>query len=372
MRKVLLLTTVSGFVPQFEMGNVRILQQLGYEVHYAANFNMPVYGHDNSRLNNTNIQCHHVNINKSPYKLITNMKAYKKIVDIIKSEKIDLIHCHTPVGGALGRLAAKACNVDVIYTAHGFHFYKGGPWINWLIYYPIERILAGFTNILITINEEDYKRAKDFRKCKVAKISGVGLQSKEFLDQKINRAEKCTQLGIDESKFILSTIGEINKNKNHQVVLRAISELKDNNIVYLICGNGNNLKNLKELAVKLDIVDQVKFLGYRNDVKEILSISDCFLFPSKREGLGMAALEAMASGLPLLAADSRGTKEYTIHSKTGFVYQANDYKGFAKGIKLLQNNANLREKMSGFNRKAVLKFDIENITPQMEKIYRSI
>jgi glycosyltransferase involved in cell wall biosynthesis len=371
MKKILIITTISGFVPQFEMENVRILQRLGYEVHYASNFKTPIYGDDNKRLENTGIICHQTDFAKSPYKFNQNRKAYQQLKRTIKEENINLIHCHTPVGGALGRLAAKACNTKVIYTAHGFHFYKGGPILNWLFYYPVERYLSRYTDTLVTINQEDFQRAKKFYTCKITQINGVGLHTKDFANINIDKNEKCVQIGIEKDKFILCTFGEINKNKNHKVILKAIHELKDKNIVYLICGNGNCINKLKKLSSKFGITDQVKFLGYRSDVKEILSISDCFAFPSKREGLGMAALEAMSLGLPLIASDSRGTREYAINGKTGFVYHVNDYKGFAKGIEIIQNNIDIRAKISGFNKNIVLKFDISNVTPIMEKIYMS-
>lgn len=372
MKKALIVTTISGFVPQFEMPNVYTLQSMGYEIHYASNFHTPIYGYDNKRLDNTGIICHQIDFVKSPYQLIKIIKAYKQLLRLIREEQIDLIHCHTPVGGVLGRLAGRVCEVKVIYTAHGFHFYTGGPLLNWLIYYPIEKFLSRYTEVLITINQEDFLRAKKFHSCRVTQINGVGLHTEQYQRCNIDRAQKCYELGIDSEQFILCSVGEINRNKNHEVVMKALYELKNKDILYLICGDGPYKEHLKKLAEQLDIKNQVLFLGYRSDVKEILSISDCFAFPSRREGLGMAALEAMAAGLPLLVAASRGTREYAEDGKTGFVYQYNDYKGFAEGLKKMIEDPNLRKTMGKYNQKCIAKFDINNVTSKMEKVYKSI
>lgn len=370
MKKVLIISTISGFVPQFEMNNVRLLQKLNYEVHYAANFKTPIYGIDNKRLENTGIVCHQIDFVRSPYNIFKHILAYKQLNKVVQEETISLIHCHTPVGGGLGRLVAKRNHIHVIYTAHGFHFYKGGPVLNWLIFYPIERYLSKYTDILVTINQEDYNLARSFNNCEIVKINGVGLNTYNFSNKSVNRKEKCKELGIEDTKFILCTVGELNKNKNHKVVLQALKMIKDYNIIYLICGNGNKINDLKRLSRKLGLNEKVKFLGHRTDINEILSVSDCFLFPSRREGLGMAALEAMSSGLPILVADSRGTREYAIEGKTGFVYKYNDSKGFQQGILSLYKNHDLRKKISSYNKIAALEFDTNNVSSQMEAVYK--
>ncbi|MBO5278732.1 MAG: glycosyltransferase, partial [Lachnospiraceae bacterium] len=162
MKRVLIVTTVSGFVPQFEMNNVRILQEMGYEVHYASNFKNPHYGKDNHRLEGTGVVCHQVDFVRSPFRFIQNMRAYAQLRKLMRENQFQMVHCHTPMGGVLARLAARKyrrTGTKVLYTAHGFHFYKGAPVFNWLFYYPVEWLLARWTDVLITINEEDYQRA---------------------------------------------------------------------------------------------------------------------------------------------------------------------------------------------------------------------
>ena len=199
IKKALIATTVSGFVPQFEMSNVKILQEMGYEVHYASNFENVSYGSDNRRLEGTGIICHQIDFVRSPFQIRENKKAYWQLKKLMQEEKFSLLHCHTPVASVLSRLSASSyqnktlkakrmkekqvlnayqqVDLKVVYTAHGFHFYKGAPWKYWLLFYPVERWCANVTDVLITMNQEDYERAKRF--CKRKKTIIVKLRYNE-------------------------------------------------------------------------------------------------------------------------------------------------------------------------------------------------
>ncbi|WP_033168332.1 glycosyltransferase family 4 protein [Clostridium sp. KNHs205] len=371
MNKILIISTISGFLKQFESNNVSVLKNLNYEIHYATNIKNPVYG-ENKDLENMDVKLHQIDFVRSPYRIYENIKAFLQLRKLIKNEKYDIIHCHTPMGAALGRIAARACGIkNVIYTAHGLHFYKGGPILSWIIYYPIEKYLSRYTDTIITINDEDYNIVKKFHSNKVIKINGVGLNIENYRNININKIKKCSSLNVDPTKFLMCSVGEVNKNKNHIVILKALRSMNDNNIIYLICGSGKRLDYLKKIANRYNIQNNVKFLGHRQDIAEILSVSDCFAFPSKREGLGMAALEAMAAGLPLLVSDSRGTREYSINGKTGFVYNYNDYYGFANGIKILKRDLILRKTIGNYNKIVVERFNSDQVINVMEKLYRS-
>lgn len=312
-KKALLVTTVSGFVPQFEMSNVHILQNMGYEIHYAANYNTPSYGNDNQRLEGTGIIQHQIDFVRSPFK-IHNIKVYRQLKQLMMDEHFDLVHCHTPMGSVIARLAAHATKTrPVIYTAHGFHFFKGASYINWFFYYPVEKLLSYFTDQLICINHEDYERAKKhFHARHVSYIPGVGLDiDKEQKTIDINRKKQ--ELGLPADKFILLSSGELIKRKNHETIIRAIRNYKDNYASvpfhYIICGQGVLDGYLKDLADSLNVSDYISFLGYRNDMMEIFQIANLFIFPSYQEGLPMALLEAMAYGLPVICSDIRGSRD---------------------------------------------------------------
>lgn len=312
-RKALLVTHVSGFVPQFEMNNVRILQRLGYEVHYASNFHIPSYGTDNHRLDGTGIVRHQIDFVRSPFDA-KNRLVYRQIVDLMRREHFSLVHCHTPMGGVMARLAAHASQTGpVIYTAHGFHFFKGAPWKNWLFYYPMEKFLSRYTDQQICINREDYELAKRrFHAKYVDYIPGVGIDGswfRTFGDKE--RQRKRESLGILPGQVVLLTSGEMIPRKNQEVLFRMLAKMKDEaeNLHLLLCGHGELNEYLHGLADELGIVDRISFLGYREDMAEIFQASDIFLFPSFQEGLPRAMLEAMASGLPVICSEIRGNTD---------------------------------------------------------------
>ncbi len=342
-KKVLIITTVSGFLTHFELENVKLLQTMGYEVHYASNFRFPVYL-DNCNLYDLGIKVHPISIRKSPLSVCANVKAYFELKRLLQKEKFTMVHCHNPMGGVLGRLAnPKLKNHSwMIYTSHGFHFYKGAPLINWILYYSVEKGLAHRTDCLITINQENYAYAKRFHLRKrgfPAYIPGVGLDVARFNEKSSNMTRE--QMGIPEEALFVLSVGEVNRNKNHIVIIRALGMLKDSSIVYGIIGTGS-LKYRNKLeaeAKKCGIEHQIYFFGYKDNVADFLHLADVFAFPSYREGLGMAALEAMASGLPLITSDNCGSREYMIDGISGIMVPPDDIQGFAKAILKMKNPA---------------------------------
>lgn len=376
MKKVLIITTVSGFVPQFEMNNVKILQSIGYEVHYGTNYNMPVYGNDNLRLNNTGIIRHQIDFVRSPYSIIENIKAYKQLKKLMKIERFDLVHCHTPMGGVLGRLAARATNIpSVVYTAHGFHFFKGAPIINWLLYYPIERYLSRYTDLLITINKEDYNIAKKFKfrhKGKAVYIKGVGINTEIGYNDKVDRLKINREYGIQSDSFVITSVGELSKRKNHRVVLEAIAQLGNKDIKYVICGTGNLEDELKRLACHLHIEEQVIFAGYVKDIYNILCTSDCFIFPSLQEGLSVALLEAMSVGLPVICSKIRGNVDLIDDEKGGYLVHPTDVDGYVQALALIVKEHKRCRELGVYNRKKVKNFDIKEVGKNMTYIYANI
>lgn len=370
-RKALIVTTISGFVPQFAMNDVRILLEEGYEVHYVSNFKRPIYAFDKKVLTNLGVILHHIGISKNPANVSSHISAIKHIKKIIDTEDIDLVHCHNPMGGVDGRLAAHFSKKKpvVLYTAHGFHFYSGAPAINWILYYTMERMMAHYTDILITINREDYKKSKGFRLKKgglARQIHGVGIDMKRFKAGDTNIRWK---LGIPEDAFHIVTAAEINDNKNQSVVVKAISECEYNDIYYSICGKGPDEAKLQNLINSLGLQDRVKLLGFRSDMDEILKGADCFAFPSKREGLGVAALEALSTGVPLVVADNRGTREYATRNENAYICDSTDVDEFKRAIVGLYGDIDKRRLMASKCRDSARKFSKDNNNALMTSIY---
>lgn len=383
MNRALIITTTSGFLSQFELNNVRLLQERGYQIHYATNFGVPVYEVKDQTLRNMGVVLHHISIEKNPFKIKKNIWALRELIRIIDREEVDVVHCHNPNGGVLGRLAASMSKRKpfVIYTAHGFHFFKGAPLKNWLFYYPVEKLLAKLSDVIITINHEDYSRAEKFHYKKQGHaelIPGVGVDIQLFQPAEATETDERMQKnlrdqwGIPQGGFHIVSAGELNRNKNHQVVIEALAQLKNKNIYYSICGEGSYRTELQALIAKYGLTGQVFLRGYRNDMQQIWKTADLSIFPSVREGMGMAALEAMACGVPLIVADNRGSREYIVDRQNGLVCKADSAEEFAKAIQVLYDNPEERNRLAVCALETVKRFSLCETEKKMRQIYQSL
>lgn len=364
--KLLYLTTTSNTVNAFLIPHMKMLIDEGHKVDVAFNIEQEV----KHEIKGMGCKVHQLPLQRSPLSK-DNFRAYKMLKKIILTEQYDLVHTHTPVASAIVRLACKNLkNVRVFYTAHGFHFYKGAPLINWLVYYPVEKLLARYTDVLITINKEDYARAKNkFRAKKVEYVPGVGLNTDKFANIKVDKKAKREELGIPEAAVVLLSVGELNKNKNHETVIKAVAQLNIPNIYYVICGEGELRTYLEEMAASLGIVDRIKLLGYRTDVSEIYQVADIFVFPSYREGLSVALMEAMASGLPVVCSDIRGNNNLIKDGKGGYLIAPKDVDGFAEAIgKILQMSS--AEQLGTENQNTIRNFGIDSVLKSLLDIYK--
>mgnify|MGYP003790525247 FL=1 len=367
--KVLYVTTVSSTM-NFFVDHIRMLLEAGHSVDLACNWSRPA----NPLFIEWGCQFFDICLSRNPVSL-SNTRAYVELKNVIRNGGYDVVHTHTPIASALVRIICrKLKHIKILYTAHGFHFYKGAPAKNWLLYFPLEWWLSRYTDILITINSEDYDRAKRLLKAKqVRYIPGVGLDTRRFANVVVDRAKKRRELGVPSDAFVVLSVGELNTNKNHAVIIKALAKLKDPNIYYLICGKGPLDDYLRRLAAELDVERQVKLLGFRKDIAEICKVADVFAFPSLREGLGLAALEAMASGLPIITSNVHGIVDYSEDGRTGFSYTPTDVSGFAEGISRLKScGEGLRSDIGAYNRQVAKKFDIAHVLELMRELYEEI
>lgn len=364
MKKVLFVATVvKTHIMEFHIPYLKMFKELGWETAVAArnDYENPadcIIPYCDSYYN--------VPFERNPLKP-GNLKAYKELKHIIDEGEYDIIHCHTPVGAMLTRLAAKQARkrgTKVFYTAHGFHFYKGAPAINWILYYPVEKWLSRYTDVLITINKEDFERAKTFKAGKVCYVPGVGIDLKKFQTNPIIRNEKrrwlCHEYDIPSSATVLLSVGEVNKNKNHRVVIEALGQLNRKDIYYVICGRGPLLDEYKELSRQYKIEEQVILTGYRTDVADFYKAADVFVFPSFREGLPVAVMEAMASGLPVITTRIRGSSDLVTEGENGLLVQPKDVAGFCNAINQYANVLK-REMTAKKNIEKANEYDLKHI-----------
>ncbi len=371
MQKVLFTATVDSHIKHFHLPYLKWFQEQGYEVHVATN------GKEEIPYCNKK---HIVRFERSPFKT-NNLKAIKQLKKIIEKEKFDIIHCHTPMGSVVTRIAAMKArekyHTKVIYTAHGFHFFKGAPIINWLIYYPVEKMLDKAMDCLITINEEDYNLAKRrFKTKQIELVHGVGVDETKFniTMTEQEKAELRRSLGIEENDFVIIYPAELNKNKNQGMLLNAIAKLKEQgyeNIKVLLPGKDSNNGAYEIMAKNLEIEQQIKFLGYRTDIPKLIKISNLAVATSKREGLPINMVEAMYCELPCIATINRGHKELIESGKNGFLVEINNVNQLASNILELYKSKELRIEFTKNAKEKAEVFILYNVKNEMEKIYRS-
>ncbi|MFI3805994.1 glycosyltransferase family 4 protein [Vagococcus fluvialis] len=371
MKKALIVSSVASMIDQFNMDNIKLLKELGYEVHVGTNFDNPgTISMEKSKnlieiLNSQGVQTFQINFSRSPFDLKNNRVAFSDLKELSKKENYDLVHLHSPIGGVLGRLVFNKKKTKIIYTAHGFHFFKGGKLKDWLLFYPIEYLLSKNTSILITINKNDYEIAKGFKgKLEVKQIPGVGIDFDRFNKSITNK--------ISKDDFIIVSVGELNDNKNHIAGIEAIKLLKHlNGIKYIICGVGPKKGEIMNKITEYELSEKVELVGYSDSVEKYYKNASLFLFPSKREGLGLASLEAMASGLPLVNTNVGGMKDYTINGVTGFVFSdPENYEQIAKAIeKIYRLNNDEIQQISKNNTEIASKYSIEIVHELMKEIY---
>ena len=372
MEKILFISNIAKKIGSFSIASIIAAQECGMQFHMAANWGQAGEEQIKSDEKEYNVKIHNIPLARNPYSP-ANLKAYKKMVQIIKDEKIDYIHCNTPVGGLLGRLVGKKCKVKkIIYQAHGFHFYKGAPAKNWLIYYPVERWLAHYTDALITINNEDYERAKRFKlkgHGKVYYVPGVGIDTSQYHSNRQIRIEKRKELGLEDDEIALISMGDLIERKNYPVAIKAIAKVGKSNLHYFICGQGPDEEKLVSLAYELGIKEQIHFLGYRTDIVELLQAVDIFLFTTRQEGLARSLMEAMASGLPCIASRIRGNTDLLNDSNGGIL--CDNLEEYVKAINKLTESPALRKQMSVNNLEAIQHYSVGEISKKIENVYTS-
>ncbi len=370
MKKVLFISTVlEQHIEAFHKPYITWFKNHGYEVHVIAN----AYGKPFDLCD----KLYDVAIQRSPYSP-KNIPAFFKVRKIINKEKYDLITCHTPMGGVIARLAAKKARKNgtkVLYTAHGFHFYKGSPARYWILYYTMEKLLANKADCIITINDEDYSLAKrkfETKKTAVEKIDGIGVNLERFSPVSEEEKERLKEEKGYGGKFLLIYAAEFNFNKNHKFLIDAASVLckKYPDIKFLFCGKGEEFEEDKAYAEEKGVSGYIDFLGFRKDMPDLYKMSDILSISSRREGLPLNLIEGMAAGLPAVATKIRGQTDAVTHGENGFLFDPGDTDAFIEYVGRLHDDPLLYAEMSKAAVKSVKKFDIENTLLQMEKIYR--
>ncbi|ULH75708.1 glycosyltransferase [Levilactobacillus brevis] len=380
-KTMLMVTSVASMIRQFNMDNVAILQDLGYQVHVATNFEhgSTMSAEENQKLKGElqqlGVVAHQVDFPRGIGTPKALYVAFKQLSILAKDNDYYFIHCQSAIGGVCGRLIGHRHHIKVIYTAHGFQFFKGSSRLSWLTIYPVEKYLSRYTDNLITVNQEDTNLAKSkFNAKQVSYVPGIGINVEKIQHTKINRTEKRNELGIPNNATMILSVGELNNNKNHSAVINALGKIKHENIIYVICGIGEKKEELMSLAKANGLEGSFKLLGYRTDVIEIMKAADIFIFPSFREGLPVSLMEAMAAGLPIIASKTRGNTDLIDDGVNGYLFkptESND-DDLVRILKLLITDKKIQKNFVTANLKKVSLFSQTIVKKYMYSIYSSL
>ena len=364
-------TVVKTHVAQFHLPCLKMLKSMGWETAVAAKND---YANPADCVIPGCDRFYPIDFARNPLKP-ANFKAYRCLQKIIEEEHFDVIHCHTPVAAILTRLAARKARKQgckVLYTAHRLHFFKGAPLINWLLYFPAEWFCAFFTDVLITINQEDYAFAQKHLHAKsVRYVRGVGVDLEKFQDHSAERSAVRASLDLGDEDFMLLSVAEMTKNKNHKMMLEALAQLPDPTIHLICAGQGQELENNRSLCDRLGLSDRVQFLGYRKDVPKLYGAADAFLFVSFREGLSLSLMEAMSSRLPSIVTPIRGNADLITDGKEGLYAHLNPA-SIAAAIGTLRQDPALCRRLGQAAGEKIQAFGLKEVLEEMRKIYEDM
>ena len=379
-KRVLMVATVPSMIGQFNMNNIKLLHDMGYQVDVAADYtDTSVWPKERTQrlkdqLMEMEVECIQLDFSRNPLVFSRHIRSYRETLKLIRDRQYAFIHTHTPIASAIVRLAARKTNTRVIYTAHGFHFYDGAPLKNWIIYYPVEKWLSKYTDVLITINTEDYKRAREkFTATRVEYVPGIGVNTGKFVRSDACREQIRREFGIGPSGILLLSVGELNDNKNHAAVIRALARMKASDelpgdLHYIIVGKGERAQDLTALIEGCGLKGNVILAGFRSDVAAFYSASDVFVFPSFREGLSVSLMEAMSSGLTVACSKIRGNTDLVDEGKGGFFFDPKDDDSIIDAIRKVLK-ADHRE-MGLYNIEKVRSFDLDTVNGIMTDLYK--
>lgn len=377
-KKALIIAGTASMISQFNLLNIEVLKEYGYDVEIACDF---VYGNNiddkeksrfKNELKDNNIVYHQIDFSRNFLNIFGHIKAFKQIKKLKDTQHYDLVHCHMPISAFLTKLAFKNDKTTrVIYTAHGFHFFKGAPLINWLIYYPLEKISSKWIDTLILINNEDYQLARERLLVKNVYLTpSIGVDIDRFKNCECDKKEMLSKYNIPDNAFILLSVGELIHKKNHISVLKALSKLNNPNIYFLLVGIGKDKEELENSVHKLNLDNNVRFLYYQKEIEKIYNISDCLIHIPFREGLGMAPLEAMTSGKPLITSYINGIKDYTENEVSGICVNPNFIDEIVNAINRMYDDADFRKKCSINNIKTVEKYGKNKVRELLKEVYK--
>ena len=382
MKNVLLLASVASMIQQFNMRNIELLLEMGYKVEVACNFEQGNTCAEEQiellkkELANKGVAWHQIDFARNVFCIAQNFKAYQQLRQLFRHNTYTFVHCHSPIGGVLGRIIAHSCKIKTIYTAHGFHFFKGAPLKNWLMFYPVEKMLSYDTDELLVINREDYELArKKFHMKHLTYLPGIGVNVNICDNSQEEKDKKREELNIPADAFMIIQVAEFTRNKNQQTVIKAIEAIADPNNFYVMCGIRSEKEPLESYVKEHGLDYNIRFVGFRSDIHELLQCADCFTLSSYREGLSVALMEAMTEGLPVVCSKIRGNVDLIEDGRGGYLVEPGNQQAYEEAYKKLyamrKNRQDRFDTMGKYNQQKIRQFSTETVDEIMRKVYEN-
>ena len=369
-KHVLVVCHLGRHYRKFGYYDIRTFSEAGYKVSFAANFSES----EQDRVDADSLTLINLPFKRRPIEY-ANLTSLVKLYHIIKDKKYTFVHCESPVGGVITRIACIFAGYkNVYYTAHGFHFYRGAPVVNWILYFPIEFILNLFTKKTIVINQEDFLLAKRlFINKSIFYLPGIGLNVANVVNTRICRGEK--NINFSDNDIVIISVGELSKRKNQIVLLKAMDYLNKTGLLRkfsiktLIVGTGDDEKYLRTYVANHGLSEIVVLLGQRKDVRSLLELSDIYVSTSRMEGLPISVLEAMDAKLPLILSNCRGNRELVEEGYNGYLFQFDEYKTLAERIVEMAVDRKKRMEYGEASYKKVDMYRFENIKTDIKRAF---
>lgn len=376
MKRALLLAPMGSVHRRFNQANIAALQSLGLQVELCANFehgNGPEI-HNQSFLEECGIRG--IKTHSIPFarhSLTGSLKCLSQLKELLSREQYDLVHTHTETGGLLLKLAySEKGKSKFIFTPHGMSFWKGSSLKSQLVYRPLERWICSAMDMNLGMNMEEVENLEQWNKRTAHYVHGVGLNVARMQNPSRSREQMREEFGLTESDKFIVSIGELDDNKNHITVIKALATLGRKDFKYVVCGVGPNKDMLLAEAEHMGLKDNVILAGYRSDIPDVLNAADIFVFPSFHEGMPVSALEAMACSLPVVCSAIRGNVDIVKDGDNGYLFKPSDVDTLSRQIALLMDNEALRQQMGAKNKKIVREFSLEAVTEELKAIYSKV
>ena len=369
MKNLLIVANVSKeHIRKFHIPFIQKMKESGWQVDVACRMDVPVPECDHA----FDLPC-----DRNPFRggLFRSVRLLRQL---IRENGYDVIHCHTITGCIIARIAGapfRKKGLKVFYTCHGMHFFRGASFSRWLFGYPMEKCLAPFTDVLITINEDDEQMAhKHLSACgAIERIHGIGVHLSRFTEYHSDTApaQFRKSLGLAPDDFVMIYVAEINQNKNQYALLEAFARIRQtiHSAKLLLVGPDHDNGKLQEMIHQRGFAESVLLLGWRSDIPQLLHCADMYVASSKSEGLPLNLIEAMACDLPVVAFRNRGHCSIIDHGHNGFIVPQGDSNAMAEQVIRLHQDPALKKQIVAQAQKDIRQYDTEHVLNELTSIY---